>query len=264
MNLLEDISIGNYLEEIRNKCETNDDMHLFKIFKKNYLTTLRKAIEFDSEGNAFVITGDIPAMWQRDSAAQMRAYLPLAQKSKKIRKLIVRVIKRQFFNLNLDSYANAFNIEPNSMGHQQDHTKMTPWIFERKYELDSLCYPVQLAYLLYKETGEKEQFDLSFVNGIKKILKIFGIEQHHENSSYHFERLHFERPQDRLTGSLPNHGSGRPVAYTGMVWSGFRPSDDACYYNYLIPANMFAVVVLNYIVEIFSNVNKIKNQGYSR
>ena len=40
----------------------------------------------------------------------------------------------------------------------------------------------------------------------------------------------------------------------GMTWSGFRPSDDACAYGYLIPSNMFAVVVLGYLAEICRDV----------
>lgn len=49
-------------------------------------------------------------------------------------------------------------------------------------------------------------------------------------------------------------GKGTPVGKTGMTWSGFRPSDDACQYGYLVPSNMFAVVILGYIQEIFSDV----------
>lgn len=151
--------------------------------------------------------------------------------------------------MNIDPYANAFNIDKNGKGHQFDKTEMTPWIWERKYELDSLCYPVQLAYLLYKNTGETKQFDGSFVSGIKRMLETIKTEQHHETSQYRFER-----DCDVPTDTLSNIGKGSPVTYTGMSWSGFRPSDDACTYGYLIPSNMFAVVVLGYIQTIFSKV----------
>lgn len=50
--------------------------------------------------------------------------------------------------------------------------------------------------------------------------------------------------------TLIRGGLGTPVAYTGMTWSGFRCSDDACTYGYNIPANMYAAVVLGYMAEI--------------
>ena len=42
----------------------------------------------------------------------------------------------------------------------------------------------------------------------------------------------------------------------GLTWSGFRPSDDACIYGYLIPSNMFATVVLGYMETIAHEVLK--------
>lgn len=71
-------------------------------------------------------------------------------------------------------------------------------------------------------------------------------EQHHERSPYFFIR-----DTDIPTESLSNNGKGSPVAYTGMTWSGFRPSDDACTYHYLVPSNMFAAVVMGYLERIF-------------
>lgn len=240
--------VKDYMNEIKTECG-NKDERLYTIFNKTFLDTLQNALKVDENNNVFVLTGDIPAMWQRDSSAQLRPYLLLAKSDEHIKDIITRVVKRQFFNMNLDPYANAFNMTANNQGHQTDKTDMSPWIWERKYELDSLCYPVQLAYLLYKNTGETAQFDDKFVSGIKKMLRVIQIEQHHENSDYTFER-----DCDVPTDTLKNDGKGTPVAYTGMSWSGFRPSDDACTYGYLIPSNMFAVVVLGYIQEIFSTI----------
>lgn len=240
--------VKDYMNEIKTECG-NKDERLYTIFNKTFLDTLQNALKVDENNNVFVLTGDIPAMWQRDSSAQLRPYLLSAKSDEHIKDIITRVVKRQFFNMNLDPYANAFNMTANNQGHQTDKTDMSPWIWERKYELDSLCYPVQLAYLLYKNTGETAQFDDKFVSGIKKMLRVIQIEQHHENSDYTFER-----DCDVPTDTLKNDGKGTPVAYTGMSWSGFRPSDDACTYGYLIPSNMFAVVVLGYIQEIFSTI----------
>ncbi|MFC6200652.1 glycoside hydrolase family 125 protein [Lactiplantibacillus nangangensis] len=219
------------------------------VFQKTFLNTLETTISDDEQGYAFILTGDIPAMWQRDSTAQVRPYLALAHEEPKIAHLITRVVQRQFFNMTIDPYANAFNETANNHGHQSDQTEMGPWIWERKFEIDSLCYPVQLAYLLYKNTGATAQFDDNFVTGIKKLLTTFEVEQHHATSLYQFIRT-----QDHPEDSLPQGGKGRPVGDTGMIWSGFRPSDDACEYGYLVPANMFAVVILGYLQTIFSSI----------
>lgn len=221
-----------------------------KVFNVTYANTLETTVKKISENDNFILTGDIPAMWQRDSTCQVRPYLVMAQKIPEISDFIRGVVKRQFFNMNHDPYANAFNSEPNNAGHHKDHTEMTPWIWERKFEIDSLCFPVQLAYLLFKNTGRIDHFDTEFISGIDKLLTVFETEQHHTKlSNYRFERDE-DRPEDTLT----NNGLGSPVAETGMIWSGFRPSDDACVYGYLVPANMFAVLILDYIQEIFHGI----------
>lgn len=218
-------------------------------FKAGFANTLLTTVRRYDDGTTFLLTGDIPAMWLRDSTAQFRPYLVIAKEDKDIRDMIAGLVKRQFRYINMDPYANAFNEEANNKGHQSDDTEMTPWIWERKYEIDSLCYPVQLAYLLYKQTGETSQFNEDFHEGVKKILEVWKTEQNHENSPYSFER-----DTTRLEDTLSHDGKGTPVAETGMTWSGFRPSDDACIYGYLVPSNMFAVVVLGYIEEIYSTL----------
>lgn len=249
MRTSDDPILKKYLEEVKGQCGSHEN--LYRIFEKGYLKTLNKTLYSDEDDRIFVITGDIPAMWQRDSSAQLRPFIHLAKKDPSIKQIILKVLKRQFFNMNLDPYANAFNQIPDGKHYAQDCTNMTDWVWERKFELDSLCYPVQLAYLLYKKTGETTQFNEQFNQGVLKLLSVFKIEQNHKNSAYFFER-----DTDLATETLANHGRGNKVKYTGMIWSGFRPSDDACTYNYLIPSNMFAVVILKYLQEIYSNILK--------
>lgn len=220
-------------------------------FTAAFANTLLTTVKRHADGTTFLLTGDIPAMWLRDSTAQVRPYLVIAKEDEELAEMISGLVKKQFFYINIDPYANAFNEEENGAGHQSDHTKMNGWIWERKYEIDSLCYPVQLAYLLYKNTGRTSHFDTSFVEGVKKILHVFKTEQNHEHSDYTFTR-----DTTRKEDTLINEGRGAKVAPTGMTWSGFRPSDDACSYGYLIPSNMFAVVVLGYIEELFQTVLK--------
>lgn len=217
------------------------------MFEHCYQDTLEKTVRVHKEdGTAFMLTGDIPAMWLRDSTNQLRPYLLVASENERVARIIEGVMKKQLLCILRDPYANAFNEEENGAGHQKDLTEMKPDIWERKYEIDSLCYPVQLAYLYWKNTGRTDHFDSLFLQAAKEIAALWKVEQHHmEQSPYTFERLDCVE-----TDTLPNAGKGNPVSYTGMTWSGFRPSDDRCVYGYLVPSNMFAAVALDYMDEI--------------
>ena len=242
------ISVQQFMEKITSLCGS-EHLHWAENFNAAFANTLLTTVKRYDDGTTFILTGDIPAMWLRDSTAQIRPYLVIAKKDHDLSDMICGLVKKQFFYINLDPYANAFNETANNAGHQDDKTRMTPWTWERKYEVDSLCYPIQLAYLLYKNTGRTDQFDESFISGIEKVLTVFETEQDHQHSPYTFQRF-----DDRREDTLVHHGQGSAVARTGMTWSGFRPSDDACHYGYLVPSNMFAVVIFDYLVEIFQNV----------
>ena len=104
------------------------------------------------DGTVFVITGDIPAMWLRDSAAQVRPLLALAEDFPPVVELVAGVLRLQVEQVLIDPYANAFRDRP-------------PWVFERKYELDSLCAPLSLAWLLWRTTGSTAHIDGRFRRG---------------------------------------------------------------------------------------------------
>jgi len=238
------------------------------LIRNCYPNTVDTTLKIPAPGDAFVITGDIPAMWLRDSTAQVRHYLPLAKKDNEVADCIEGLVRRQFRYIAIDPYANAFNEEENGMcwpEYAPIYMKLPPdvpyepsydqtdfeskWVWERKYEIDSLCYPVQLAWLLWKETGRTGQFDAQYLESTKRILEVFELEQDHSRSPYYFYRENCP-----VTDTLSHGGRGAPVAVTGMTWSGFRPSDDACVYGYLVPSNMFAVVTLGYTAEILRTV----------
>ncbi|WP_339302601.1 glycoside hydrolase family 125 protein [Paenibacillus sp. FSL R5-0519] len=223
-----------------------DYPELNQMFKNCFTNTMATTIQRKEDGTTFVITGDIPAMWLRDSAAQVRPYLVLASEDEDIADMIAGLVERQLNYILLDPYANAFNETESGKGHQEDLTQMNDWIWERKYEIDSLAYPIQLSYLLWKNTGRTTQFNDTFRKATQIIMQLWQVEQHHETKSpYTFQRL--DAPE---TDTLSREGRGTETAYTGMTWSGFRPSDDRCEYGYLIPSNMFAVVALRYLQEI--------------
>jgi len=239
----------DFIIDVKEKIQDDKLASLFEnCFSNTYETTLKK----QKDGTTFVITGDIPAMWLRDSAAQVRPYLLLAEKDEAIADMIQGVVERQLQFINHDPYANAFNETASGARYNDDEmeVEMSPLVWERKYEIDSLCYPIQLAYLLWKSTGRTSQFNDTFKQAVKEIIHLWKVEQNHsEDSKYEFRRYNCPS-QDTLS----HDGYGAPVKRTGMTWSGFRPSDDACVYGYLVPANMFAVVVLNYLVEIARDI----------
>lgn len=223
---------------------------LAAMFASCLTSTLETTLQPQEDGSTFVITGDIPAMWLRDSSAQVRPYLLLAREDPEIAALLMGVVRRQVDFILHDPYANAFNATPSGARWEDDRTEMSDLVWERKYEVDSLCYPLQLAHGLWQATGRSDHLDARFRQAAAVILDLWRREQRHEAASpYRFERAAW---QER--GQLPRGGLGTPVAETGLTWSGFRPSDDACTHGYLVPSNMFAVVVLGHLAQIADEV----------
>ena len=219
---------------------------LLRLFRNCFPNTLETTTKLLDDGTTFVITGDIPALWLRDSVEQVIHYVPLAKDDPFLARIIAGLVRRHVACLLIDPYANAFN-ETASDWHWSagDRTDMSPWVWERKFELDSLCFPIRLAYRYWKETGRADIFDADFKQAMRTVVRVFRTEQRHfEQSPYRFERHN-----GILTDTLLNGGLGMPVNYTGMVWSGFRPSDDACEFHYNVPDNMFAVVALRHMQE---------------
>lgn len=214
-----------------------------EMFTKCYLNTLETTVEEDA-GDAFIKTGDIPAMWLRDSSVQVSHYVRLAGKDPDVRNLIRSVLRRQLRCILIDPYANAFNKTANGMGHK-DVTEHNDHVWERKYELDSLIYPLWLLDRYYTYSTDATVFDDLFFEAFGRILQTMQIEQHHdERSTYSFIRY-----GEFAYDTLENNGKGAKTAYTGMVWSGFRPSDDRCTYHYLVPSNMFASATLKKLLK---------------
>ncbi|NBD23718.1 glycoside hydrolase family 125 protein [Paenibacillus glycinis] len=237
------------IEEIASSLQQVDP-GLAELFRGCYPNTLETTVELLSDDTSFVITGDIPAMWLRDSSAQIRPYVDLAGDDEDLRRLIRGVVHRQARYLALDPYANAFNMEPSGHGHTGDRPPKGPWVWERKFELDSLCYPVQLCAQYWEATGDRSVFNEDVHRMFSAIVDVMKTEQHHDrDSDYAFERSDCP-PSD----TLPFGGRGTRTNFTGMVWSGFRPSDDACTYGYLIPSNMFAVVVLKKLAGLAADI----------
>lgn len=216
---------------------------LAPLARQCFLNTMETTVTQLSDGSFFVITGDIPAMWLRDSAAQLKPYLKYAGADEELKKIVRSVIGKYAFYVNLDPYTNAFNsAELGQRWSDADRSNfMSGWIWERKYEVDSLCAPLYLTHEYYTVTHDQSIFTPELRSMLNVILATFRTEQRHgESSPYWFIREDAPVPSD----TIPMHGKGRPVNFTGMTWSGFRPSDDSCKFGYLIPANMMAVIAL--------------------
>ena len=209
------------------------------------------------EDDTFVYTGDIHAMWLRDSGAQVWPYVQFANEDTALKKMLRGVILRQWKCINIDPYANAFNDGPTGGDWQSDRTDMKPELHERKYEIDSECYPIRLAYEYWRVTGDATVFGEQWLQAITKqaitkILQTFREQQRKEGKGPY----RFLRKTDRAFDTVGWDGYGAPVRPVGLIVSVFRPSDDATILPFLIPSNFMAVSSLRKAAEILSKVNK--------
>ncbi len=232
------------------------DEELGWLFNNCFPNTLDTTVTFKNENNkpdTYVITGDIDAMWLRDSSAQVWPYMQFTAEHKELKNLIAGVINRQTQYVLKDPYANAFYNDPNKKGEwTSDATDMQPGVHERKYEIDSLCYPIRLAYNYWKNTGDTSPFDEDWQKAIKNILQTFKEQQQKEDRGPYS----FQRETRNATDTRSLKGYGYPVNPVGLIASAFRPSDDATVFSFLIPSNFFAVVSLNQAAEMMETIAK--------
>ncbi|MDO5035408.1 MAG: glycoside hydrolase family 125 protein [Porphyromonas sp.] len=214
-------------------------------------TTVHFRIDEEGQPETFVYTGDIAAMWLRDSGAQVWPYLRYANIDPAIKQMIAGTVRMQLKQIIKDPFANAF-IQEEVMGPWKDDlTDMKPGVHERKWEIDSHCYPIRLAHEYWKVTGDTSIFDDTFVTAMRLTLATFKDQQRKEGrGSYQFMRV-----TERSTDSKSNMGWGEPVNPVGLIVSSFRPSDDATHFQFLIPSNFFAVTSLRKAAEILTTVN---------
>lgn len=221
----------------------------------NTLDTTVRYRKTNGKDDTVVYTGDIHAMWLRDSGAQVWPYVQLANSDPELKAMLAGVIRRQFKCIIIDPYANAF-LDPHDPNpdHQwmSDMTDMKLELHERKWEIDSLCYPIRLAYHYWKTTGDASIFDEEWLQAIELVLQTFH-EQQRKNGNGPYK---FQRKTERQLDTMNNDGWGNPVNPVGLIASAFRPSDDATTFQFLVPSNFFAVSSLRKAAEILATVNK--------
>jgi len=255
-------AVETYITSI---CRRIGDPQLADLFANCFPNTLDTTIQpgtFEGHPDTVVLTGDIAAMWLRDSSAQVWPYLPLASKDRSLRDLLEGVIRRQVRCLLIDPYANCFMADlsaPPLEGSRMDKTEMRQGVGERKYELDSLCYPIRLAHGYWKNTGHTGLFDSEWKLAMETILETMRIQQRKEGPGpYRFQRYALN-PTDTLV-----NGIGNPVNPIGLIASAFRPSDDACIFPFFVPANLFAVRSLRQLSAMANDVlhdSRMANQA---
>lgn len=223
------------------------DPKLRAMFEACYPNTLDTTVELglaDGRIDAFVITGDIPSLWLRDSSAQLFPYVHLVRKDETLATLFRGLIARQARSILLDPYANAFMRSPQAAQGlpwtRDDQTTRKPGVAERKWEVDSLCYPMRLAYRYWQASGDTRPFDETWAAAARLTVATFREQQRKDGPGPYA----FRRSSDRPTETLGLDGYGAPARPVGLIHSGFRPSDDACTFPFLIPANHFAVTTL--------------------
>ena len=225
------------------------------MFRNCFPNTLDTTVHYreDEDGNpdTYVYTGDIPAMWLRDSGAQVWPYVQLCGNNVPLQRMIAGVIRRQFKLINIDPYANAFNDGPTGAGEDAEFYPQSPWVFERKWEIDSHCYPIRLAHHYWKTTGDVSVFDAEWVAAMRNIIKTLREQQRKEGPGPYT----FLRTTDRQLDTKCCVGRGNPVNPVGLIASAFRPSDDATTFEFLVPSNFMAVSSLRKAAEILTAVN---------
>jgi meiotically up-regulated gene 157 (Mug157) protein len=235
-------AIEAYISSVAARIKDKELAVLFANCFPNTLDTAVRPGDFEGKPDTVVLTGDIPAMWLRDASAQVWPYLPFANRDRHLRNLLEGVIRRQTRCLLIDPYANAFMMDlssPPLEWSRNDLTTMKPGVAERKYELDSLCYPIRLSYGYWTNTRDTSPFDSAWKQAMQLVLQTMRVQQLKSgNGPYHFQREALA-PTDTLLNGL-----GNPAKPNGLITSAFRPSDDACVFPFLIPSNLFAVRTL--------------------
>lgn len=237
------------INEIKSKMA---DKELAWMFENCYPNTLDTTVDFemiDGKPDTFIITGDIDAMWLRDSTAQVWPYMPLIKKEDKLKKMVLGLINRQVKCVLRDPYANAFYKDLTKESHwKSDSPTPIPGVHERKWEIDSLCYVVRLSHQYFQLTGDSSVFDKNWDKAMRLIVKTLRDEQKNDASSPYY----FARNTTQMIDA-PVFGTGRPTKSIGLISSMFRPSDDATLFPYLIPSNIFAVLSLQQLAYIYEH-----------
>ncbi|ORZ23967.1 DUF1237 domain-containing protein [Absidia repens] len=268
--------IDNVIESIASKIANAD---LARLFTNSYPNTLDTTISQTScltpsdqcHPLSFIITGDINAMWLRDSVNQLLPYLNYASQDFSLKRLFLGAIYMQSHFISIDPYANAFHPpqdiqqwakmqHPNPFEHQSRSPGSTPAVYEYKWEIDSLASFFSLSYQYWQHTEDDSFVDSPiWINAVEKVIQTLQNEQHGTFDPNTGQVLPvdeiFKQNTDRPTETQFQDGRGQPIQRTGMVRTLFRPSDDACVYPFFVPGNAMMSVELHHVSQLLQKKN---------
>ena len=257
-------AVDKYIDTLKAQFK---DKNLYKIFSNCYPNTLDTTIDYDTEKNeTFIITGDIEAMWLRDSSLQIYPYLKHCTKDPSLSGMIKGLFKKQISYILFDPYVNAFNKEPLKSPWFNDNTKkrnkegefenaMNENIWERKFELDSLMFPLFTMSKYYLNTGDYDIFNnKDFFDMLELIISVVkkegrGTDEEDENGGPEY---FFQRKTEEPTDSL-HFGRGNPCQTCGLIKTAFRNSDDATLLSFNIPENCLLVSTFKLLIKCFND-----------
>lgn len=234
------------------------DPDLFRLFENTFPNTLDTAIKWHgwaanntNEELTFVITGDIDAMWIRDSANQIAPYKTVMNdKSDDVASVFRGTINMQARYLIQFPYCNAFQ-PPREASittvYNGGRYKVTPHydenvVFTCNFELDDWGGFLQLSHDYYEKTQDIDFFGaFQWIPAVQSIMA--SIEEMRQptygpDGEWMVPVYTFQSSTMSAFGTLGNNGFMNPVNYTGMARSPFRPSDDTAMFDFGIAANM--------------------------
>ena len=238
-------AVDRFVEDV---ARSVDDPHVRQLFVNCYPNTLDTTVRFDGQGgpdggpDTFVITGDIPHMWLRDSAAQVWPYLHLVAEDQRLAAMFEGLISRQVRCILCDPYANAFLPDDQSFDTHfaDDLTEMRRGVYERKWEVDSLAYFLRLSAGYWTVSGRSGPFGAAWLRAVRLVLETFEVQR----GAGAFDAYRFQRTTPHASDTQPLMGRGNPGRPCGLIRSSFRCSDDASVLPYLIPSNLMAAAEL--------------------
>ncbi|HOX57081.1 MAG TPA: glycoside hydrolase family 125 protein [Candidatus Paceibacterota bacterium] len=245
-------AVERTIETIKARIGNKELAWMFENCFPNALDTTVDLQLADGRPDTFVVTGDTDAMSLRDSTAQVWPYLPLMHNDSTLQQLIAGVINRQTRCIRKDPYANTFcKDDATASPWKNDLTEMRPGVYERKWALDSLCYPIRLAYHYWKAAKDRAPLDDAWRDSVLRTLRTFREQQRKTGPGpYRFQRR-TEVQGDTLAGD----GLGRRAKPMGLIYSMFRPGDDAALFPFIVPSNFLAVGSLRQAAELLTQVH---------
>jgi meiotically up-regulated gene 157 (Mug157) protein len=247
--------IEQTIDSIATEIKDEDIRRMFTQCFPNTLDTTVYHSDREGRPDTFIVTGDIPAMWLRDSVNQLWPYLRYVKKDEEIKNVFVGLLYRQSICINSDPYANAF---------KRDIHDERVEVWERKYELDSLAAFFRLSAGYYEVSEDLGPFDDFWLSAVKRSLEVIHIEQNSLDKENHELLYHFTTQSGHLHPAVRLKGYGYPGKHCGLSRCVFRPSDDESVFPYLIPANAMTVVYLRKIIPILEQIDASETARLAR